>query len=60
MDSVITIQNVGPAVPRKPGPQAVLKDGKPAPTGGKTLPSSPDLQSVKRAVKQINTYLTNS
>jgi flagellar protein FlaG len=60
MDSVITIQNVMPSGPRTSAPEAAQKDGKPAPTGGKELPPAPDLQSVQRAVKQINTYLADS
>lgn len=60
MDSVITIQNVLPPVPRTSVPEAAQKGGKPAPSGGKQLPPAPDLQSVKRAVKQINAYLSDS
>ena len=60
MDSVITIQKLMPPVARTSAPEAASKDGKPAPTDGKALPPAPELQSVERAVKQINTYLRNS
>jgi flagellar protein FlaG len=60
MDSVMTIQNLLPAVTRKPAPEAAPKDGNAAPVNGKELPPAPDLQSVEQAVKQINSYLTDS
>ncbi len=61
MDSVIKIQNVMPPVPNKtPAPEAADKDGKPAPTSGKEMPPAPDVASIERAVKQINSYLVDS
>ena len=65
MDSVITIQNMLPPAPRSSAPEAAPPEmaprgGKPAPTAGKELPPAPDFQSIERAVKQINTYLTDS
>lgn len=60
MDSVIKIQNVLPPMPRTGVPESAPKDGKAAPASGKELPPAPDRVSVEQAVKQINTYLTNS
>jgi len=56
-----------PPVQKTSVPEATRTDGKAEPasgnaesTSGKELPPVPDIASVERAVKQINTYLSNS
>ena len=60
MEAVIRIQHAMPTAPRTAAPEAAPQGGKPAPTSGKNLPPPPDVQSVERAVKQINAYLSDS
>ena len=60
MDSVITTQRIVPPAPNKSVPGTKQQAGNIQPADGKDLPPAPDLKSVESAVKQINSYLTDS
>lgn len=64
MDTAIRLQHAAQPAPRRPAPEPARHDGgKPAPARGRELPPAPEppeIETIERAVKQINAYLTDS